>query len=92
LETRATGDRGDPQLPSGSRVGELFVFFPEDSTGLEPTDVLEPGDVIEFKVTYHGERAGTTNVAAHVHATISPNDLLPRGTSATAERSVTIHR
>jgi hypothetical protein len=92
LETRATGDRDDPRLPLGTTVTEMFVFFPQDSTGLEPSDELEPGEVIEFEVTFHGERAGTTAITAHAHATVLATDLFPRGNSATFERSVTVPR
>jgi hypothetical protein len=90
LETRATGDRSDPRLPTDETVGEMFVFFPQDSIGLEPTDVLEPGEVIEFEVTYHGEGAGTTDITAHIHAQFSVTDLFPRSNGSTVEASVTV--
>ena len=78
LEARATGDRDDPRLPSDAQVGEMFVFFPQVSTGFEPNDVLEPGEAIEFEVGYHGESAGTTDITAHLHASFSFADLFPR--------------
>jgi len=90
FETRATGDRDDPRLPSDARVGEMFVFFSPDSTGFEPSDVLEPGEVNEFEVTYHGIRAGTTDITAHVHASFSTADLFPRTLGSSVEESVTI--
>ena len=90
LEARATGDRDDPRLPSDAPVGEMFVFFPQVSTGFEPNDVLEPGEVIEFEVGYHGESAGTTDITAHLHASFALADLFPRTNGTTVEKSVTI--
>ncbi len=90
LEARATGDRADPRLPSDALVGEMFVFFPQASSGLEPNDVLEPGEAIEFEVGYHGEGAGTTDITAHLHASFSLADLFPRTNGTTVEKSVTI--
>ena len=92
LEARATGDRDDPRLPSDAQVGEMFVFFPQVSTGFEPNDVLEPGEAIEFEVGYHGESAGTTDITAHLHASFSFSDLFPRTNGTTVEKSVTIRR
>jgi hypothetical protein len=90
LEARASGDRDDPRLPSDALVGEMFVLFPHASTGFEPNDVLEPGEVIEFEVGYHGESAGTTDITAHLHASFALADLFPRTNGPTVEKSVTI--
>ena len=90
LEARATGDRDDPRLPSDAEVGEMFVFFPQVSTGFEPNDVLDPGEAIEFEIGYHGESAGTTDITAHLHASFSFTDLFPRTNGTTVEKSVTI--
>lgn len=93
LETRGGGSRSDPRLPLNTDVTEMYVFFPEDSTGLEPTDVLEPGEVIEFQVTYRGgERAGTTDLTAHVHASIRLEELFPRTRGRDADAEIEILR
>ncbi len=55
-------------------------------------DVLEPGELLEFQVTYVGERVGTTDVTAHVHASFSLDDLFPRTRGADATESITIKR
>lgn len=91
-ETRATGSRSDPKLPNGVAVNEMYVFFPQASVGLELSDVIEPGERIEFQVTYVGEKVGTTDVTAHVHASFSLDDLFPRTRGADATGSITIER
>jgi len=90
FEARATGDRSDPRLPSDALVGEMFVFFPQITTGFEPNDVLEPGEAIEFEGGYHGEGAGTTDITAHLHASFSFDNLFPRTNGTSVEKSVTI--
>ena len=92
FEARATGSRSDPRLPSGDQVDEMFVFPAPDSAGLDLDDVLEPGELLEFQVTYVGERVGDTDVTAHVHASFSLDDLFPRTRGADATGSITIKR
>jgi hypothetical protein len=91
-ETRATGSRSDPRLPLGDAVEEMYVFFPQASAGLELSDVIEPGEVVEFQVTYLGEKVGTTDVTAHVHASFAVDDLFPRTRGVDAAGSITIER
>lgn len=91
-ETRATGSRSDPRLPSGDLVDAMYVFFPDASAGLDLSDVIEPGEVVEFQVTFGGERAGRTDVTAHVHASVSVDDLFPRTRGADAAGLITIKR
>jgi hypothetical protein len=90
LEARATGDRDDPRLPSDAQVGEMFVFFPPESLGLSISDVLDPGQELQFEITYHGQGAGTTDITAHLHASVEFADVFPRTNGATVEKSVTI--
>lgn len=90
LQPRASGSRSAPLLPGGSHVAEMFIFFQQAGAGFSPDDVLEPGEVQELEVRFRGEGAGTTDLTAHIHATIAPEDLFPRTQGATAEKSITI--
>jgi hypothetical protein len=90
LQPRATGSRSAPVLPGGTLVSEMFVFFQPAAAGISPDDVLEPGEVQELEIRFRGEGAGTTDLTAHIHATIAPEDLFPRTQGATAEKSITI--
>lgn len=78
LEARASGSRSDALLPRTADVASMYVFFPEDALGLPLSDVLEPGEEIEFIVSYHAEGRGETTINAHVHASFSTADLFPR--------------
>lgn len=90
LETRASGSRSEPLLPDDALVPELYVFFPDDSAGVEPSDVLDPGEVIEFDMPYHANRRGTARITAHVHASVLSTDLFPRTNGPDNGKDVTV--
>jgi hypothetical protein len=90
LQPRATGSRSAPVLPGGTNVSEMFIFFQPAGGGFSPDDVLDPGEVLELEIRFRGEGAGTTDLTAHIHATIAPEDLFPRTQGATTEKSITI--
>lgn len=90
LQPRATGSRGAPVLPGNTLVDEMFVFFQPAGGGFNPDDVLDPGEVLELEFRFRAEGAGTTDITAHIHATITPEDLFPRTQGTTVEKSVTI--
>lgn len=92
LEARETGSRSDDRLDPDDLVGEMFVFFPQASLGFELNDVLEPGERLEVEVPYHGEARGTSGVMAHLHGTVSTDDLFPRTNGAAPELSIRIRR
>ena len=92
LEARETGSRSGDRLDPDDLVGEMFVFFPQASLGFELNDILEPGERLELEVSYRGEKRGTSGVTAHLHGTVSPEDLFPRTHGATPELSITIRR
>ena len=73
-------------------VGEMFVFFPQgiDNTALD--DVLDPGEVLTLEVPYHGEGRGTTGVTAHLHGSVSTDDLFPRTNGVSPDLSIRIRR
>ena len=90
FQPRATGSRGAPVLPGNTLVDEMYIFFQPAGGGFTPDDLLDPGEAIELEVRFRGEGAGTTDITAHIHATITPDDLFPRSQGTTAEKSVTI--
>lgn len=90
LETRAGGSRSEPLLPDDALVQELYVFFPDVSTGVEPNDVLEPGEELAFDMPYRANRRGTAQITAHVHASFLTTDLFPRTNGPSNGKDVTV--
>lgn len=92
LEARESGDRDAPRLDSDDLVPEMFVFFPPASTGISLNDVLDPGESLELEVPYHGEGRGRTDVVAHLHGSVSTDDLFPRTNGAAPDLSIRVRR
>ena len=92
LEARATGSRSDDLLDDDALVGEMFVFFPPSGDNTAFDDLLDPGESLALEVPYHGERRGTSGVTAHLHGSVSTEDLFPRTNGVSPDLSIRIRR
>lgn len=78
LTPRATNDGGAPRLSTSDRVESMFVFL-NGSGSIEPNPTLDVGEVLELELGYEADARGTTTISCHVHATVEPDDVFPRG-------------
>lgn len=90
LFPRATADLGDPRLPQGSLVDELFVFFQAPGGDIEPNATLDVGEVLELPLEFEAVGAGRATFSAHVHASVDVDDLFPGSRGADGEKDVEV--
>lgn len=91
LQPRAVPDPTAPRLTTGTLVEELYLFLPEPSAFDHDFDsVLDVGESAELSLGYEAIRAGTATFSAHIHASVTFEDLFPsdRGTAGTRDTVV----
>jgi hypothetical protein len=68
----------------------MFVFFAASGGDIEPNATLDVGEVLELEFEYVAKGAGNATITGHVHASVKPEDLLPRSAGANGSHGVRV--
>ena len=91
LQPRLTADLSAPRPPTDSLESELWIFLPDPPAVSAPfNSTLDVGEVAELELGYQALARGDVTFEAHIHATVDPADLFPRGRGADGTRVVTV--